>query len=168
MKIFILTLIGFIFSLTGVAQTPTISKKYSNIEIEELISGYKRNHSRDVIPANNLKVQFRKDFPNAKDIDWEKAANIYKVDFEIGRIDYEAYYDNDANLLMYTIDIKEYNMPAVVKNAAVSKYPDYKFEDIEKVVRGTETFYRVEMEKGKTEIKANFDPRGIFIKEVYN
>lgn len=168
MKIFILILLSLVLCKEGMAQSPAISKKYSNTEIDRLVSGYKNSRSRDVIPANNLKSQFSKDFPNARDIDWEKTATIYKVEFEIGRVDYEAYYDNDANLLMYKIDIKEYDMPAVVKNAAMSKYPNYKFEDIEKIVRGSETFYKVEMEKDNTDIKANFDPRGIFIKEVYN
>jgi hypothetical protein len=43
-------------------------------------------------------------------------------------------------------------LPAVVKNAAEAKYPKYHFEDIDKIRRGTEVFYKVEMELRDTEV----------------
>lgn len=147
---------------------PIMSKKYSDGEIEKMINDYKATRQRDVQPTIDQQQQFSKDFPNARDVEWEVAANVYEVEFEIGRVDYKAYYDESANLIMYTIEIKEVDLPAIVKNAAMSKYPNYKFDDIKKVVRGSETFYKVEMEKGKSDIKAIFKQEGTFIKQIYN
>lgn len=165
-----LALVCLLSCQTAMAQpNPAISKKYSNTEIEKMVSAYKTNKQTDIRPTNGLQQQFTKDFPNSKDIDWETAANIYEVEFEIGRTDYKAYYDGDANLIMYVIDINEAEIPAIVKNAAMSKYPNYKFDDIKKILRGTETFYVVEMEKSNSaDIKAKFKPDGTFIKEIFN
>ncbi len=86
---------------------------------------------------------------------------------KMGRVEFTVNVRN-ANLLMYIVDLGESKLPAIVKNAAMSKYPNYRFDDIKKVVRGTETFYRVEMEKRHAaDIKATYKPDGTFIKEVY-
>lgn len=165
-----LALTGLISCQSVVAQpTPSTSNKYSNMEIEKMVSAYKATSNRDVTPPANLQQQFTKDFPNAKDIDWETGANIYEVDFEIGNTDYESYYDDNANLLMYTVDLRESELPAIVKNASMSKYPNYKFDDIKKIVKGSETFYIVEMEKkNAADITATYKPDGTFIKEIFD
>lgn len=164
----ILALVSFTSCQYAVAQpNPTISKKYSDIEIEKIIDTHKSLHSHDTQPTDKLLQRFKSDFPKAKDIDWEVGLNIYEVEFEIGWTDYKAYYDNEANLLMYKVELRESELPAIVKNAAMSKYPNYKFDDIEKTVKGTVTFYKVEMEKhNSADIKATFKPDGTFIKEI--
>jgi hypothetical protein len=169
--LFNLVLAGLTSCQSVVAQpTPATSNKHSNIEIEKMVGAYKAAPHRDVAPPANLQQQFTKDFPNARDIDWETGADVYKVEFEIGFItDYEAYYDTNANLLMYTVDLRESELPVIVKNAAMSKYPNYEFDDARKTVKGTETFYKVEMEKKHAaDIKATYKPDGTFIKEIYD
>jgi len=145
---------------------PSISKKYSNDEIEKLINTYKISHSQDISPAAIFQQQLQKDFPNAKDIDWEEASDVYEVEFEIGRTDYKAYYDKSANLLAYKLDLKESQLPAIVKNAAITKYPNSKIDDIKKIVKGTETIYKLELKKDKMEKEALFNSKGTFLKEL--
>jgi hypothetical protein len=164
-----LTLVLLISCQSALAQpNPSITKKYTNAEIEKFMDGYKALRSQDTYPSSTLQQQLTKDFPNAKDIDWETAANVYVADFEIGRTDYKAYYDTDGNLLAYSIDIRESQVPAIVKNAASSKYPNCKMDDSKKIIQGTEVFYKVEMEKHKFEAKALFSQNGTFIKELHN
>jgi len=164
---FLISLILLASCQTVSAQpNPSISKKYSNTEIEKLIIDYKTSHSHDVMPDAALQQQFQKDFPNSRDIDWEIASNIYEVEFEIGRTDYKAFYDKDANLLAYSLEIRESHLPAIVKNAVITKYPDSRIEDIKKIVQGTETMYKIEVEKGKMDWKVIFNSNGTFIKEI--
>lgn len=169
-KIIAVALICLISCQTAVAQlpSPSPSAKYSNEEISQMIKTHKRNRSKDIRPTTIQNQRFISDFPKARDIDWEVAAEIYEVEFEIGRIDYKAYYDKDGNLLMYKYNITESELPAVVKNAAFDKYPDSKIDDIDKVVKGTETYYVVEMEKDERDIKAAFNPEGTLIKEIFD
>jgi hypothetical protein len=128
------------------AQNPAISTKYSNKEIATFLLNYKHTHHRNVLPEGVLLQKFQQDFPNAHDVEWESNGGIYEVEFEIKFRDFEAFYDKDGNLVMYKQELRERNLPAVVKTAAEAKYPKYRFEDIEKIVKGTETIYKIEME----------------------
>ncbi|MDU1889407.1 MAG: hypothetical protein E6767_01850 [Dysgonomonas sp.] len=167
-KLFLLAFIGFVACQPAVAQlpNPTISAKYSNEEIAKMVKAHKGVKSKDIRPTSTLQNAVVKDFPGSRDIDWEVAANLYEVEFEIGRTDCKAYYDADGNLLMYSYEISEAELPAIIINAAMDKYPDSKFDDIKKVVKGTETFYVVELDREYVDVKATFTPQGTFIKEI--
>ena len=69
------------------------------------------------------------------------------MEFEIHFRDFKALYDKSGNLLLVVEEIRQSELPAVVKNTAEGKYPKFHFEDIDKIRRGTETFYKIEMEK---------------------
>lgn len=166
---FFIAILGLIFTQLATAQTaPSFSKKYSDTEIEKMIASYKATHEKDIYPSDLLKQQLAKDFPNARDIEWETGANIYEANFEIGRTDYKAYYDEQANLLVYLVELKTRALPAIIKNAAQVKYPNYKFEDASKIVCGSGVLYKVEMEKGEKEVKTIFRENGTFYKEIFN
>jgi hypothetical protein len=153
---------------TGFAQTnPTISNEYSNGEIVQMIKRYKSAHSRDVVPPATLYQKFQADFPKTRDEEWESDGNIYEVEFEVKFRDCKVYYDAKGNLLMYVREIYRSELPAIVKNAAENKYPKYNFEDIEKVQRGTEIFYKVEMEdkSSDSEVKLLIGEDGAILEE---
>lgn len=164
-KTFVLSLIC-VLSFQFTAAQPTMSSKYTDTEVDGMIRAYKTSHSKDVRPSVVLQQQFIKDFPKARDIEWEVAANIYEAEFEIGRTDYKAYYDRNAGLLMYIQEVRGSELPAIVKNGAEAKYPNYKFDDIKRIVKGKEIFYQVEMKKEQLEIKATFRENGTFVKEI--
>jgi hypothetical protein len=153
------------FIQSAAAQHPAISTLYSNKEIAQKIKTHKASHSRDVIPPTNLQQKFRADFPKASDVEWETSGGIYEVEFDIRFRDCKAYYDSDGNLLMTVEEIYRSGLPAVVKNAAESKYPKYHFEDIDKIRRGTEVFYKVEMELRDTEVELLIQSDGAVLNE---
>ena len=67
---------------------------------------------------------------------------------------------------MYIQEVRGSELPALVKNGAEAKYPNYKFDDIKRIVTGKEIFYQVEMKKEQLEIKATFRENGTFVKEI--
>jgi hypothetical protein len=144
------------------AQSPAISTKYSDEEIAIFIKNYKNSRERDVIPTGVLLKKFQQDFPNAYDVEWETNDEIYEADFDVKFRDFTAYYDKDGNLLMYKQEIRKTELPAVVKTAAEAKYPKYRFEDIKKVVKGTEIFYEIEMEYRDSEVEMLITSEGKF------
>ena len=144
----------FFFVQTATAQeNPAISKEYSNETITSIVQKHKRSHAHDVVPPAALTAKFKSDFPKAHHVEWEVADSIYEVEFDVKFRDYEAYYDAKGNLLMVVEEIHRSELPAVVKNAAETKYPKYHFEDIDKIRSGTEVFYKIEMEFRDTEVK---------------
>jgi hypothetical protein len=169
MKTFkVLTLVASIFAIQMLAaQNPVISNKYSDNEITEMVKQFRSVKAHEVAPPSNLQQKFHTDFPKASDVEWETANDIYEVEFEIRFRDFKALYDKDSNLLMVVEEIRSSVLPAVVKNAAEAKYPKYKIEDIHKIRRGTETFYKVEMEKrfSDTDVKLFIKSDGTVLEE---
>ncbi|MDR1180965.1 MAG: PepSY-like domain-containing protein [Bacteroidales bacterium] len=157
---------GIIFA----QQNPAISKEYSNEEITQMIKTYKTSNSRDAIPPTLLQQRFQTDFSKAYDVEWEVAGNIYEVEFDIQDRDYKAYYHVKGNLLMYIQEINGAELPAMVRNAAENKYPKYRLDNVDKIRRGTEVLYSVEMEDKSSdlEVKLLLKDNGSILEETFN
>jgi len=150
----LLTLVAALFiALPVSAQAPAISTKYTNDQVDKMLQDFKVNYSYDVMPGQALLQKFMQDFPGAHDVEWETAANIYEVEFEIRRDDYKAYYDEQGNLIMYIHDIYQNDLPAAVTNKIKAEYPNYRFSEVERIAKGTEILYKVEVERGDMEVK---------------
>jgi hypothetical protein len=117
------------------------------------------------MPPAKPAAKFNADFPKAHDVEWEVADSIYEVEFDIRFRDWKAYYNAEGNLLMTVEEIYRSDLPAVVKNAAEAKYPKYHFEDIDRIRRGTEVFYRIEMELRDTEVELLVQSNGTITEE---
>jgi len=161
-----------LFCQNGLAQTPTsapapaISTKYDNAQIEKMIQSFRMEYSRDIMPPELLHQKFMQDFPENYDVEWETAANLYEVEFEIRGADYNAYYDGQANLIMYKYDIYMSDLPDLITNKVKSDYPDYRFDDMEKILRGTEVLYKIELEKGDYDVKLLLKDDGTIINKM--
>lgn len=132
--------------------TVAVSDSYTGEFIDSLLMQHKSQHNNDIDPDEKLTCQFSQDFPNAKGVDWEASRSIFEVEFEISNIDYKAYYDKQPKLILYKYEIEEKNLPAVVKNTCVARYPDYNFKDIIKIHKGAEVIYQVELERNDIEV----------------
>ncbi|GHV26089.1 hypothetical protein FACS1894176_06110 [Bacteroidia bacterium] len=153
-KILLLSLTACLPIAALKAQTHSpVMATYGNAYIDSLICACSSVQSKDATPPAELQQKFRKDFPKAFDVEWEMAGNVYEVEFEIRFTDYKAFYDAKGNLLMYGCDTKASNLPGVVKSAAEKLYPKYRFDDVKKVRKGSETFYKIEMERRGSEAK---------------
>lgn len=164
MKKIIFLVVATAISTALFAQSPTISKKYSNDEITAFIQNYKTSRDRDVSPSAVLFQQFLQDFADARDADWETNDAVFRVDFDVKFRDFTAYYSPEGDLLMYEQEVREKDLPAVVKTTAEAKCPKCRFEDIKKIVKGTETMYEVEMELRDSEVKMFIAADGKFIR----
>jgi hypothetical protein len=159
---------GLLFAQAAMAQKPTISTQYSNEEVIQMLKAYMSVPSRDVLPPANLQQKFLADFPKAHDVEWESALDIYEAEFDVTLRDYKAFYDAKGNLLMFVEELNRRELPAVIKNVAESKYPKYSFEDINKIQRGTEVFYKIEMERGEMEVTLLVKSDGTIVEETFD
>ncbi|MEO2072691.1 MAG: hypothetical protein ABGW99_15265 [Zunongwangia sp.] len=48
---------------------------------------------------------FQSNYPKASDVEWEMLGDDYQVDFEIERVDYEAIFSAEGDMLKYKRDI---------------------------------------------------------------
>ncbi|MDR0940653.1 MAG: hypothetical protein LBM68_00335 [Bacteroidales bacterium] len=148
---FVLLLI-VVISCLSLAQTPIISTKYSDAEIDKLIARFKTTTHEDVSPTVLLQQQFQHDFSEARYTEWESNNQIYKVEFEIDSRHFAAFYDNEGNLLMYKQEIRTNDLPIVVKNTATTHYPNYRFDSVYLIIKGTQIFYKIEVEQSENDV----------------
>jgi hypothetical protein len=150
---------------TAQSSTPSISGGSSNEIIAEKIRQYRTSYSYDVFPPEKVATKFKADYPRASDVEWETDDNIYEVEFDVRFRDYKAYYDAEGNQLMTVEEIYRSELPAVVKNAAETKYRGYRLDNMNKIRRGTEVFYHIKMELRDTEVELLVRPDGTIVKE---
>lgn len=104
---------------------------------------------------------FKKEFPKAKDVEWEMKGDVYNVEFEIGLFtDYEAWYEASGKIIKYTQEIPNRDLPKAIKEAIKKQYDGYRVDDVKKLVENNTETYLVEIEKKKDEIILVFSADG--------
>ena len=109
-----------------------------------------------------VKTTLQKNYPNAKEIKWEKENGNYEAEFEVEETDYSLLIDVSGNILETEIEIKVDALPANAKAFISKNYAGQKIKEATKITdnKGVVT-YESEI-KGKDLI---FDSNGNFIKE---
>ncbi len=97
---------------------------------------------------SNLHAAFSKTYKNAKDVEWEKKGDHFKVEFEINRMDHDVWYDAQGNVLKSKIELSKKELPSIVVSAVRAKYPDYKIDSVEVYEQDGSKSYKLEIEKG--------------------
>jgi len=109
-----------------------------------------------------VKTTLQKNYPNAKEIKWEKENGNYEAEFEVEETDYSLLIDVSGNILETEIEIKVDALPANAKAYISKNYAGQKIKEATKITdnKGVVT-YEAEI-KGKDLI---FDSNGNLIKE---
>lgn len=110
-----------------------------------------------------VKSTLQKNYPNAKELKWEKEKGNYEAGFDLNETDYSLLIDISGNILETEIEIKVDGLPAKAKDYVSKNYPGQKIKEAAKITdsKGVVT-YEAEV-KGKDLI---FDSNGNFIKEI--
>lgn len=114
------------------------------------------------VPAT-IKTSFLKQYPDAKEVKWEKENGNYEAEFEVGETDYSVLLDASGNIIETEIEISVDALPANAKEYVSKNHAEQKIKEAAKITdaKGTVTY--------EAEIKGTdllFDSNGVFIKEV--
>lgn len=131
----------------GTAITPSIGDRYSDQQIDSMVSLYKSGPDHEVRPPEAVQRAFMRDYPGAYDVEFEMSQNIYKAEFELSRRDYKAYYDAEGNLIMHQYEVCKSELPPVVKNAVKQRYPHFSIDEVSRFIKGTRVGYKVHIER---------------------
>lgn len=114
-----------------------------------------------------VQTNFSQSFTSAKDIEWEKKGDHFKVEFEINRMDHDIWYNAEGKVMKSKKEISVDELPSAVATAVKTKYPDYKIEEIEAKEEGNQKVYKVDIEKGwSKERKLLLDPTGKILSDL--
>ena len=110
-----------------------------------------------------VKTSFLKQYPDAKEVKWEKENGNYEAEFELNETDYSVLLDASGNIIETEIEISVDALPANAKEYVSKNHQGQKIKEAAKITdaKGTVTY--------EAEIKGTdllFDSNGVFIKEV--
>lgn len=110
-----------------------------------------------------IKATFQKQYPEAKEVKWEKEGEHYEAEFEWNKTETSVVYDNAGNLLETETGIETKALPASVLEYTQVNYKGQSIKEAAKITdaKGTITY--------EAEIKGSdliFDKEGIFIKAI--
>ncbi len=111
--------------------------------------------------------KFHNDFPDAKDIEWKKKGENYKVEFEIGYLgkDHDITYSPIADVLRHKKEISKSELPAAVKETINKEFPRYLVKDVEQIEYPDRTIYSLEVKSFRDEWDIKIDAEGKILKQ---
>lgn len=119
-------------------------------------------------PSKDVCSEFNKMYPGARDVEWEPEFGNWVVSFETGTVpnvkEHEAWYDVAGNWLRTETDVRESDLPKVVRDALeASEYasPYLKIDDIDFVETPDGEFYQVDVEVAGVEISLDVTTDGV-------
>ncbi len=127
-------------------------------------------NAQDLSPTQvptEITAVFQKNYPQAKDVEWEMKGELYEVGFEIGRLDHEIRYNSEGKVVKVKKEINANDVPKTITTVIKSKYPNYHIDDVEVTQVNNKTTYKVEIEQllGK-ERKLVFDNNGKLLSDL--
>lgn len=107
---------------------------------------------------------FKQKFAKATDVEWELKNNLYKVEFEIARIDHEAWLNTSGQVVKTKQDLKANDLPKAISSKIASQYKGYRIDDVDKIEEGGKVKFKVELKKAGSEQNVYFDADGNVLK----
>ena len=92
---------------------------------------------------------FQTNFSKAVDVEWEREGELYKCEFELGRIDHNVWLDQSGNVTKHKEEISRDDIPAAVMQKLKSDFKDYTVDDADKIETDGKVYFEVELDSDK-------------------
>ena len=119
----------------------------------------------DEVPSVVLNT-FKQKFPKAADVEWKLKNQLYNVEFEVGRLDHEAWINKTGNIVKHKQDIGQYDLPKEVAGSISKNYKGFRIDDSEKIETGGKSLYKVELKTASKEEDVVFDQNGKLVEYI--
>lgn len=103
---------------------------------------------------------FLTSYPQATDVEWERRGNVYNVEFEIAKIDHEAWYDASGKLSKHKEEVPLHLLPTPVLDLVKKDFANYKLDDADKIEEDGKTFYLLELDGSPNDRILHVSPEG--------
>lgn len=126
-----------------------------------VVSSFSQEKQKEEIPAA-AKSGFAAKYPNAGKVKWSiEKPGEYEAKFKLNGTEMSATFDSQGKLTEQEVEIKEGELPQLVKAAIVKDFAGYKIDEVEKSTdaKGTVS-YEMDATKGKEKYEISFDSNG--------
>ncbi len=130
-----------------------------------VIYAYQASTSKDTDPS--VKAIFKKMFPKAKFIEWERDNNeLVNVEFKQDNHQMQAWFKLDGTWVKTEKNLRKKELPQAIQNYLNKNYPRLRIDDIEWIETPTECYYIVELDRSRqqSDIHLKFSEKGQLIK----
>lgn len=119
------------------------------------------------VPASVLKA-FQQRFPKARVVEWEQHNNgNFEAEFIVGFSgrDQKVILSPDGRLLRHEEELSTSMLPDVVRGRIREQFSGYRISDAKRITFGEDTFYEVELEGRRHDLKVDFASDGAILRE---
>ncbi|EPR65969.1 PepSY-like domain-containing protein [Cyclobacterium qasimii] len=101
--------------------------------------------SQSQVPSIILN-QFNAEFAKASDIEWEKAGELYSVEFETGwNVDHEIWYNAKGEMVKHKEDISSKDLPKAVNDKLKADFNKLSIDDLQRISDNGKVVYKMEL-----------------------
>lgn len=156
MKLYKLLISFFLVSIFfSCSEANPIENEKKDVVIEEVES---------IIPEN-LITNFKTNFSNATDVEWEVDGENFEVEYEESGLDKSIVFNLNGDVIESETEIKVENLPQSVLDYIQLNYADYSLEEAEEETKDNSVTYEIEILKEGNEIELLFDTDGNFLNQ---
>lgn len=103
---------------------------------------------------------FKKNFPQAVGAEWEMKKGLYEVEFDVKRMDYVLWFDAQGEIVKMKREMRSRDLPDAVRAEVKKQFKGYRLDDIEKLVKGGQTVYKIELNSWRDDFDIFVDENG--------
>ena len=112
---------------------------------------------------DSVKASFQKNYPNIKEVKWDKEGEKYEASFDLNKIDNSVLFDAQGNLLETEVEIELNQLPKGVLEYVKA---NYKRQNVKEAAKITDAKGIVVYEAEIKGMDLLFDNSGKFIKQI--
>jgi hypothetical protein len=112
-----------------------------------------------------VKSAFAKNYPDVKNMKWEKEGDAYEASFDLKKEEVSALFDAAGNVREVETEIETSAIPVAIKNSLTKDYGSYKITEAAKIVSHNTTTFEAEVKKGKESFDLIFSEDGKLLKK---
>ena len=110
---------------------------------------------------------FKKKYPKAFDVDWEKHNKMYCVYFStIESSSQEVWYNESMETVKHVEEIVLKQVPEKIKNVIDTNYKKFKLDDLKKITIGKSIRYLIELDSKNEELEITFNEQGEVLSKI--
>lgn len=96
----------------------------------------------------DITTTFNKNYPSAKDVEWEKEGNNYEVEFQLNNVENSVLYDSKGAALQVEVEIPLSELPKKITDACAKAHPGTTIKEASRITDSTgNVTYEVEIDK---------------------
>lgn len=129
-------------------------------------------HAQDLrkeeVPSLIL-IEFIRQFPHAKQVEWELERGYYQVEFKNSKgLDYEVCYNELAQVIEEKEEIKICGLPMKVRERIMEEFPGYAMDELERISDDKGIIgYKIELESlFQGDLKVFMDEKGQVLQKI--